>query len=131
MGFWIFLTICNLMIPALMIVIGKVFIKNPPKTIDGIYGYRTSRSRKNQDTWNFAHLYCGKLWWKIGWVMLPLAVIGMLPVIKKNDNIVGGVSAAVVMVECIAMFMTIFLVERALAKKFDKDGNINERNNSI
>ncbi|MBD5502056.1 MAG: SdpI family protein [Lachnospiraceae bacterium] len=131
MGFWIFLTICNLMIPALMIVIGKVFIKNPPKTINGIYGYRTSRSRKNQDTWNFAHLYCGKLWWKIGWVMLPLAVISMLPVIKKNDNIVGGVSAAVIMVECIAMFMTIFLVERALAKKFDKDGNINEGNNSI
>ena len=131
MGFWIFLTICNLMIPALMIVIGKVFIKNPPKTINGIYGYRTSRSRKNQDTWDFAHLYCGKLWWKIGWVMLPLAVIGMLPVIKKNDNIVGGVSAAVIMVECIAMFMTIFLVERALAKKFDKDGNVNERNNSI
>ena len=131
MGFWIFLTICNLMIPALMIVIGKVFIKNPPKTINGIYGYRTSRSRKNQDTWNFAHLYCGKLWWKIGWVMLPLAIIGMLPVIKKNDNIVGGMSAAVVMVECIAMFMTIFLVERALAKKFDKDGNINEGNNSI
>ena len=131
MGFWIFLTICNLMIPALMIVIGKVFIKNPPKTINGIYGYRTSRSRKNQDTWNFAHLFCGKLWWKIGWVMLPLAVISMLPVIKKNDNIVGGVSAAVIMVECIAMFMTIFLVERALAKKFDKDGNINEGNNSI
>ena len=124
MGFWIFLTICNLMIPVLMIVLGKVFIKNPPKTINRIYGYRTSRSMKNQDAWNYAHLYCGKLWWKIGWVMLPLAAIGMLPVIGKNDDIVGGVSAVVVTAECIALFVTIFFVERALVNKFDKDGNL-------
>lgn len=26
-------------------------------------------------------------------------------------------------VECIALIMTVFIVERALAKKFDKDGN--------
>ena len=98
MGFWVFMTICNLMIPVMMIVIGKVFIKKPPKTINGIYGYRTSRSKKNQDTWNFAHFYCGKLWWKIGWVMLPLAVIGMIPAIGKNDDIAGGVGAVVVTV---------------------------------
>lgn len=52
MGFWFFLTICNLMIPVLMIVFGKVFIKNPPKTRNGIYGYRTRRSRKSQDAWD-------------------------------------------------------------------------------
>lgn len=119
MGFWIFLTICNLMIPILMIVIGKVFINHPPKKVNGIYGYRTSRSMKNQDTWNFAHLYCGKLWWKIGWIMLPLSVIGMLPAIGKNDNMAGGWGAAVITAECIVMLMTIFFVERALAKKFD------------
>ena len=120
MGFWIFLTICNLLIPVLMIVLGKVFIKNPPKTINGIYGYRTPRSKKNQDTWNFAHLYCGKLWWKIGWVMLPLSVIGMLPAIEKNDTIVGEVGTVVIIEECIVLVVTIFFVERALAKKFEK-----------
>lgn len=52
MGFWVFMTICNFMIPVFMIVIGKIFMKNPPRTINEIYGYRTSRSRKNQDTWN-------------------------------------------------------------------------------
>lgn len=123
MGFWIFLIMCNLLIPVLMIVLGKVFIKNPPKTINGIYGYRTPRSKKNQDTWNFAHLYCGKLWWKIGWIMLPLSVIGMLPAIGKNDTIVGEVGTVVIIAECIALVVPIFFVERALGKKFDKDGN--------
>lgn len=83
MGFWFFMTICNLLLPVLMIVLGKAFVKNPPKTINCIVGYRTSRSMKNQDTWNFAHLYCGNLWWKIGWGMLPLSVISMLPAMGK------------------------------------------------
>ena len=100
-----------------MIAFGKVFVKNPPKTINNIYGYRTHRSMKNQDMWNFAHLYCGKLWWKAGWIMMPLSIVIMLPAIGKNDNIVGGMGAMVVTAECIVMLVTILLVERALAKK--------------
>ena len=44
--------------------------KHCPKHINGMLGYRTTRSMKNMDTWKFAHDYCGKLWWKIGWVMI-------------------------------------------------------------
>lgn len=123
MVFWVFLTICNLILPVLMIVTGKVFMKNPPGKINVIYGYRTSHSMKNQDTWNFAHFYCGKLWWKIGWIMLPLTIIGMLPVIGKSDDIVGGLGTVIIIIECVIMFMTVFSTEKALAKKFDKDGN--------
>lgn len=61
MTFWMFMMICNLLIPVCMIIIGKVFSKNPPKTINGVYGYRTAMSMKNKDTWNFAQLYCGRL----------------------------------------------------------------------
>lgn len=123
MGFWIFMTMSNLLIPVLMIVIGRVLVKNPPKTINGIYGYRTSMSRKNQATWDFANLYCGKVWWKIGWIMLPLSVIAMLPAVGRNDDIVGGVGAVVRTVECMILFLSLLPVERALRKRFDKDGN--------
>lgn len=118
MGFWVFMTSCNLFLPVLMILIGKLFVKNPPNKINNIYGYRTSRSMKNQDTWNFAHLYCGKLWWKIGWSMLPLSVISMLPALGKNDDNIGILSSIIIIVECIIMFISIFFTERALAKKF-------------
>ena len=119
MGFWIFMTVCSLAMPVLMIMLGKVFVKNPPKTINAIVGYRTSRSMRNQDTWNFAHLYCGKLWWKIGWSILPLSMVSMLPAIGKNDDFIGVLGAVVISVECIIMFISIFFTERALAKKFD------------
>lgn len=118
MGFWFFMTCSNFTVPVLMIVVGKVLIKNPPKTINGIYGYRTKRSRVNQNTWDFAQLYCGKLWWKIGWIMLPFSIIGMLPVIGKNDDFVGIAGAVIITIQCIIMFVSIFFVERALAKKF-------------
>lgn len=50
MGFWIFLLVCSLLIPAVMIVAGFLMWKHPPKKINGFYGYRTTRSMKNQDT---------------------------------------------------------------------------------
>ena len=41
-------------------------------------------SMKNKDTWEFAHKYCGKVWYVCGMVMLPITVIFMLLVIGKN-----------------------------------------------
>jgi len=40
--------------------IRKSFQKNPPTEINPGYGYRTSRSMKNQMTWDFAQKYMGK-----------------------------------------------------------------------
>ena len=39
MTFWMVMAIFNLMIPFIMIVVGYVFVKHPPKTINGIYEY--------------------------------------------------------------------------------------------
>lgn len=123
MGFWIFMMICNLLIPVIMIVIGAVFVNHPPKSINGVYGYRTTMSMKNMDTWNFAHLYCGKLWRKIGWIMLPISIVVMIPLLGKSDNIIGIWGGVLETVECIILIAAIFPVERALKKNFDKDGN--------
>ncbi len=54
-GFWIFMLIMLLLIPFSMFGLGMYFCKNIPKEINCIFGYRTSRSMKNQDTWKFAH----------------------------------------------------------------------------
>lgn len=123
MAFWIFMTICNLIVPLLMITVGRMMMKNPPKTINMVFGYRTSRSMKNQQTWDFAQVYCGKLWWKIGWIMLPFSILGMLPAIGKNDDFVGGWGAVIMVVQILVLFFSIFIEERELAKKFDKEGN--------
>ena len=65
MGFWIFMFLSNELIPILMLLFGWIFKKHPPKNINSVYGYRTSMSTKNIETWNFAHAYCGRLWQRI------------------------------------------------------------------
>jgi len=42
------------MIPVIMIGVGYMMYKHPPKSINAIYGYRTARSMKNDETWKFA-----------------------------------------------------------------------------
>ncbi len=122
MWFWVFMLFSNLLIPAVMIVVGWFFIKNPPKNINGFYGYRTPMSSKNMDTWKFAHEYCGKLWWKIGWIMLPFSVIAMLPLLGKDSGVIGIVCCVVITIQCVVMVASILPVEKALKKNFDSEG---------
>lgn len=115
----VFMFISNLFIPVLMIIFGKIFSDYPPKTINGTYGYRTSMSKKNQDTWNFAHEYCGKLWWKIGWIMLLIYILIQL---LFNSN-ASYILTFILIVQSIVLLGSILPVEKALKKNFDKDGN--------
>ena len=66
MWFWWFILICDCIIPAIMIIAGRMMWKHCPKKINGVVGYRTKMSMINMDTWRFAHDHAGKLWWKVG-----------------------------------------------------------------
>lgn len=93
MGFWIYMLIIDLLLPFTMIGFGKYFLKTAPKNINTVFGYRTSKSMKNKDTWIFAHKYCGKIWFISGLIMLPLSVIVMMFVFGGLENVVGTVGA--------------------------------------
>lgn len=123
MGFWIFMMITNLLIPLTMVGFGKYFIKNTPKEINMIFGYRTTMSMKNKDTWAFAHKYCGKLWLKLGYILLVASAIAMFVVIGKDKNVIGSFGGIVCGVQMVFLIGTIFTTEKALRKTFDKDGN--------
>ena len=129
MGFWIFMLAMNLLFPLIMIVMGRYFMKKSPKEINYIFGYRTNMSMKNKDTWDFAHKYFGKRWFRLGWLLIPISVIPMLFVIGKGEDIIGTVGMVVMVIDLILLIAPIFPTERALKKVFDKDGN--KRNGGI
>lgn len=122
MDFWVFMLSMNLLMPFIMIVFGGIFIKKPPKEINAIYGYRTTMSKKNKDTWEFAHKYCGRLWYIIGWVLLPVSIIVMMFVLGKDEDIIGRWGSILCIMQCIPLIGTIFLTEKALKDTFDKNG---------
>lgn len=123
MGFWSFMLIMDLLIPFTMIGFGRCFLKNAPKEINAVYGYRTSMSMKNKDTWIFAHNYFGKLWYIGGCALLPLSIIAMVFVIGNTENVIGTVGGILTFIQMIFMLGCIIPTERALKRIFDRNGN--------
>ena len=93
-----------------------------PKNINGLMGYRTSRSMKNMDTWKFAHEHCGKSWWKIGWIILIPSIIVHIPFYKTDDNTIGVVGGILATMQVVILIASIFPTERALKRNFTDDG---------
>lgn len=122
MWFWWFMFVCDLLIPILMIGSGRMMWKHPPKNINRNIGYRTTLSMKNMDTWKFAHDYSGRLWWKIGWIMLiPSALVHVL-LYRSSENVIGIVSSILCTIQCVILIVSIFPTERALKRNFTDDG---------
>lgn len=123
MGLWIFMLIIVLFIPAIMILFGALFKKSVPVEINYVFCYRTNMSMKNKDTWEFAHKFLGKLWFRLGWLLLPVTIVPMLFVMGKSEDTIGTVGTIVSFVDLALLMAPIIPTERALRKNFDKDGN--------
>jgi uncharacterized membrane protein len=123
MGIWIFMFIMNLLIPLTMIGIGIVFAKRPPSKINMFFGYKSRMSMKNQDTWTFAHLHCGRLWVAVGRVLLPLSIAAMLFLIGRDENVAETAAGIIMGVQCVVLLTSVIPTEAALRKHFDRDGN--------
>ena len=122
MGFFIAMFICNLLIPLIMLIGGYCMYKNPPKEINGLVGYRTTMSKKNKDTWVFAHNYCGRLWIKLGLILLISTIIVQLPFVHSGDNTIGILTFIVEAVQLVVLIGSIVPVEKALKHTFDENG---------
>ena len=123
MGFWVFMLIMALLVPLTMVAFGKYFAKNAPKQINWVFGYRTSMSMKNKETWEFAHHYCGKLWLRIGYIMLVPTIVAMLFVIGKDESTIGISGGVLVIIQTVFLIGSIMPTEIALKNNFDKHGN--------
>lgn len=122
MGFWIFMLIMDLLLPFTMIGFGRYFIKKTPKEINAVFGYRTAMSMKSKETWEFAHKYCGKIWYVCGLILLPITVLFLLLIIGKSEDYVGMAGGIICGVQLIPLIGSIFPTEIALKKHFDKNG---------
>ena len=122
MGFWIYMLLFVLLIPITMVYFGQRFFKSPPKSINATFGYRTTMSMKNQETWKLAHTVCGRFWFRCGRILLPLSVVPMLLVIGRGTETVGYTGVIIVFIQLVPMLCALPVTEHALRKKFDKNG---------
>lgn len=123
MEFKIFIVVCNLIIPVIILFFGVKFRKHGPKNINGMYGYRTSMSMKNKETWEFAHQYCGRLWIKLGLIMLIISISFSVLAFLFDDGVQGIIEVILVTIQTVALIVSIFPVEKELKKNFDENGS--------
>ena len=131
MGMWLLMLGCNLLIPAVMLIAGRLFMKSAPREVNWIIGYRTVMSMKNRDTWQFAHEVVGKFWFQWGWAALGITVVSMLPVLGKSEDLTAAVGLAAMAVQMIPLIAVIPHTEKVLRNTFDKDGNRKENGQCV
>ena len=123
MGSKIFLTVVAMAAPLMMVTVGRIFSKAAPKSINPIFGYRTAMSMKNEDTWSFAHDYCGRMWFICGLVFSVLTAALLAFSFKKELNTYGALAASLCFLCILGMVWAVMLTERALKDAFDENGD--------
>jgi len=99
------------------VIIGTLLLKHPPKDINSTIGYRTKKSSKNQETWDFAQRLAGKVFLIIGIVNFAVcSLIILLFVNKQNVDHMFLVLAYCQIAEC---FVVILITELKLKKKIE------------
>lgn len=125
MKFWIYMLIMNLLIPVTMIFFGFSFEKKPPKVERSrfAFGYRTVMSMKNEETWEYANRFFGKLWFRFGIAVGLISIIVLFFFIGKDKDTVGFAGMIICYVQLVAMLLPVIPTELALRRRFDKYGN--------
>ena len=120
MATWYFMLILVLLMPLFMIGFGWMFMTNAPKDINTSFGYRTKRSMKNQDTWDFAHF--GKTWFVCGIVLIPASLVLMFLVMGREADVIRTTGFIILGLQLFLMLGAILPTETALKNNFDEFG---------
>lgn len=109
--------ISQMFIGPLMLVISIVFLKFPPKHINKLYGYRTTKSMLNQANWDFANKEFAKLF-MIGNIFTIITQILTTLLFDHLTGIACGIFCL------LTMFLVSFLrVEAELKKMVNANKN--------
>ena len=105
----------------ILFVGGIVFWMYPPKKINEFYGYRTTRSRKSQEAWDFAQRYSAKLMTIFGLAALIVAAAAHLfrnSLCINSDYLMLYDICITLLLIIIVVIPPIILTELELRKRF-------------
>ncbi len=92
---------------------GILMQRYPPKAINHFYGYRTPRSMKSQERWEYAQQYSAKLLIRSGLMLFALSFLGHFNLVNES---VGAATSAIAVI--IAVVILIGKTESSLHSRF-------------
>ena len=112
----VFLFFTSILVPFTMALFGACFRKPPPKRVNWFFGYRTSRSMKSQEAWDYANRRMGEVWWSTGLVTGIASVL----VAAFCWRSLEAASLWLIGFQMLVMLFTVVVIERDLKRKFDE-----------
>lgn len=97
----------------LFLICGFIFFKFPPKKINSFYGYRTPRSMKSQERWDFAQDYAAKEMMNLGFFLGLMSFMGKFFEMDANTRLWVGIAMMI-----FTAIVLLLRVEKAINEKF-------------
>ena len=120
MGFKVAMALAVYVIPGIMVFFGGLMLDHPPKTINAAYGYRTTMSMINQDTWDYAQAACAKRWRRWGRVLALITLVVLIVALRRPAfaDVLGFYTAF----ETAFLLASVAATEMDLRRIFDREG---------
>lgn len=113
--------------PFILALGGKILYKNSECDINGIFGYRTSRSMSSRDNWIFANELCGKKLFYGGLVSAVVSICAVFFVYVISGEEATFLTSVIVNILTAAMVIAVIPYIENRLKKFEKE-NENGKN---
>lgn len=107
-----------MILTTLLLIVALVWKFYPPKEINSLYGYRTTKSMKNKETWKFANMYASM------WLVRLTALLFMIAIFLYSWPVdTELIEVYMIGPVIISLIVVIIRTENYLSKVFDKNGN--------
>lgn len=112
----LYLILFTMLVPVVTMFAGWMLKRYPPKTRNGVYGYRTRRSSSSRQAWDYAQRRSGALMLRLGLYALVASPLltWLLPVWDLVTR-----ATIVPLVQVALLFVPIIMVERELKQQFN------------
>ncbi|MDB0441182.1 SdpI family protein [Clostridioides difficile] len=114
--FWII----DMIIPAVIILMGFLYKYRAPKDINKFHGYRTNQSMKSQEAWDYAHSYGANIWIIIGMFLVIIISLNKI-FIKIRPEYLSLIN---LLISIAGMVIPIYIIDSKI-KKFEINLKLN------
>lgn len=105
-------------IPFVMVIGGIAVLLIKPSR-NRFFGYRTELSMHSDEIWEFANRYMGKMWLLLGGIMFIVCFLILTIIYLVFNTINELLCLAIMIIQMILFFNTIFIIEKKVHKKYD------------
>jgi len=104
MALWVFLLLCELLCPAAMVLFGRGLMTYP----------------EEEPSENPLHVSCGKLWRRVGWIMLTVTLLVQLFLLGGRPVEIGVWSGVIMGFQLLVLLISVLPAKRALLRESDR-----------